>query len=65
MSKLVVQGLVFPLTHGQLILLRPVGEGLGSPDNKGTILLGCLVQCYLGKRHSGATASYSFIIYLI
>ena len=44
MSKLVVQGLVLPLTHGLLILLCPVGEGLGSPGNEGTIVLGCLVQ---------------------
>ena len=44
MSKLVVQGLVLPLTHGLLILLRPVGEGIGSPSNEGMITLGCLIQ---------------------
>ena len=44
MSKLVVQGLVLPLTHGLLMLLRPVGEGLGSPSNEGMITLGCHVQ---------------------
>ena len=44
MSKLVMQGPVLPLTHDLLILLRPVGKGLGSPSNEGTIALGCHVQ---------------------